>query len=132
VIFQRDGDSIKAEELARESLRIRTLIYDVNDSYLDLSCNLLARNLSAQGKLGDETRGLYKRSLALSIRNEGPDGFYQQLAKPQSIVDAKRMHLLVANSHFVEAQRIWSKIHGPTHSDAVDAASRLNVVLRQL
>jgi len=47
-------------------------------------------------------------------------------------VDAMRTHLTIAKSHFVEAQRIWLKIHGPTHPYVIDAASRLNVVLRQL
>jgi tetratricopeptide (TPR) repeat protein len=143
VIYQQKGDLIKAEELARESLRIRTLIYDSNHSTVDLSCGLLASILSVQGKLGDETRGLYERSLAISIRNEGPDGFnaatgnynigeyYQELAIKQSTVDAMRTHLTIAKSHFVEAQRISSKIYGPTHPNTVDAASRLTV-LRQL
>jgi hypothetical protein len=140
VIYRQKEDLIKAEELARESLRIRTLIYDSNHSRVDFSCNLLARILDAQGKLGDETRGLYDRSLAISIKNAGPDGlnvatgnyniglFYEKLAVEQSTVDAMRTHLTIAKSHFVEAQRIWSKIYGPTHSNTVDASSRLNVV----
>jgi hypothetical protein len=99
VIFRQKGDLlINAEELARESLRIRTLIYDSNHSTEDVSCDLLARILSTQGKLGDETRGLFERSLAISIRNKGPDGvnaaagnysigqFYQKLARQQSTV----------------------------------------------
>jgi tetratricopeptide (TPR) repeat protein len=144
VIFKQEGDLVKAEELARESLRIRTL---KNDSYhctLDSSCDLLARILCAQSKFGDETRGLFERSLAISIRNEGPDGinvatgnynigsFYEKLATKQSTIDAMRTHLTIAKYHFVEAQRILLKIHGPTHPTTVDAASQLNVVLRQL
>jgi tetratricopeptide (TPR) repeat protein len=144
VIYRQKGDLIKAEELARESLRIRTLIYDSNDNTVDLSCGLLASILSVQGKLGDETRGLYERSLALSIRNEGPDGldvatgnynvgkFYEKLAIKQSTVDATQMYLLLAKSHFTDAQRILLKIHGPTHPNTVDASSRLTDILRQL
>jgi hypothetical protein len=144
VIFKQKGDLIKAEELARESLRIRTLINDSNHSTVDLSCDLLASISSAQGKLGDETRGLYERSLAISIRDGGPDGlnvatgnynigvFYEQLAVKQSTVDAIQTYLTIAKSHLVEAQRIYSKIYGPTHSNTVDAASRLNVVIRTL
>jgi hypothetical protein len=57
VIFKQYGDLIKAEELVRESLRIRSLI-------------LIGR----QGKLGDETRELLGRSLNISVRSGGPDG----------------------------------------------------------
>jgi hypothetical protein len=113
LILQQDGDLIKAEELARESLRITTLTHDSNDYIVDLSCDLLARILSAQGKLGDETSGLYERSLALSIRNERPDGnstaignystgeFHNKLAKKQLTVDTKRTHLLLAKPYFI-------------------------------
>jgi tetratricopeptide (TPR) repeat protein len=144
VIHRQKGDLIKAEELARESLRIRTLIYDSNYSIIDLNCGLLARILGAQGKLGDETRGLYERSLAISIRNAGPDGenvanknynigsFYEKLATKQSTVDAVRTHLTIAKSHFVEAQRIYSKIYGPTHPNTVDVSSLLTVITRTL
>jgi tetratricopeptide (TPR) repeat protein len=84
VIYQQDGDLLKAEELARESLRINP-------------CNLLASILSGQGKLGDETRGLYERSLSTFIRSFGPEGpntaaannnldlFYHQLAEMQAM-----------------------------------------------
>jgi tetratricopeptide (TPR) repeat protein len=147
VIYRQDGDLMKAEELARESLRIRTLINASNYSIVVLSCDILASILSAQGKLGDETRGLYERSLAISIRNEGRDGlnaatgnfnigvFYEKLAVQQSTVDATQMYLILAKSHFIEAQRIYSKIYGPIHPNTVDAASRLTdifIVLSQL
>jgi tetratricopeptide (TPR) repeat protein len=144
VLYQLEGDLIKAEEVARESLRIRTLIFDSNHIIVGLSCDLLASILSAQGKLGDETRGLYERSLAISIRNEGPDGacaatrnydigeFYEKLAIKQSTADAMQTHLLLAKSHFVEVQRIWSKIHGPTHPNTVSVSSQLTNILRVL
>jgi hypothetical protein len=34
----------------------------------------LARVLKKQGKFGDETKELFERSLAIWVRNEGPDG----------------------------------------------------------
>jgi hypothetical protein len=144
VIYRLEGDLIKAEDIARESLRIRTLIYDSNHFTVDSSCDLLARILCEQGQLGDETRGLYERSLAISIRNKGPDGsnaatgnyntveFYQKLTRNQSTVDEKRAHLILAKSRFIEAQRIWSKTHGPTHPDTVDVPSRLTSILKVL
>jgi flagellar hook assembly protein FlgD len=42
VIYRQKGDLIKAEELARESLRIRTLIYGSNCQKVSLCCDLLA------------------------------------------------------------------------------------------
>eukprot|EP00596_Hydrurales_sp_CCMP1899_P000637 CAMPEP_0119051946 /NCGR_PEP_ID=MMETSP1177-20130426/73392_1 /TAXON_ID=2985 /ORGANISM="Ochromonas sp, Strain CCMP1899" /LENGTH=536 /DNA_ID=CAMNT_0007031323 /DNA_START=481 /DNA_END=2089 /DNA_ORIENTATION=- len=62
VIFrQDDGDLIKAEGLARKSLRIRT---HLNCSHsVGFSCTLLARILKKQDKLGDETKELFERSL---------------------------------------------------------------------
>jgi hypothetical protein len=74
VIFQQNGDLIKAEELARESLRIRSLINDSNNQSVGRNCNHLAAIMRAQEKYGDETKGLYERFLAISIRNTGPDG----------------------------------------------------------
>jgi hypothetical protein len=63
VIFQKYGDLIKAEELARESLRIRSLIYGSNDQIVGSSCNLLANVLRTQGKFcgrnEENVRALY-------------------------------------------------------------------------
>jgi hypothetical protein len=58
VIFRQDGDLIKAEELARESLWILSLIYDSHHHRVGKACCLLANILMAQDQLGDETRGL--------------------------------------------------------------------------
>jgi tetratricopeptide (TPR) repeat protein len=141
VIQWQKGELIEAEELARESLRIRTLIHDVN---VGLSCNLLAGILQARGKFGDETRGLFEHYLVLSIRNEGPDGhntaignlniglLYQQVASIQLTDDSKRTQLLLAKSHFTEAIRIRSKIDGPTHPSTINVSSLLADVLEDL
>jgi hypothetical protein len=56
VIYERKGDLIKAEELARESLRIRTLIYGTEPHEVGNCCDLLARILEAQGNSKEETR----------------------------------------------------------------------------
>jgi hypothetical protein len=74
VIYRQDGNLMEAEELAREYLRITSLTNDNKDHRVGRACNLLANILSRQDQLGDETRGLYERCLAISIRNEGPDG----------------------------------------------------------
>jgi hypothetical protein len=115
-----------------------------DDHRFGTGCRLLARILEAQFKFGDETRGLYEHSLALSIENNGPDGlnaaisnhniggFYFKLAKIQPTLDAKRTQLLLAKSYYEEAQRIYSKIYGPTHPSTADASSELTIVLREL
>jgi hypothetical protein len=57
-IYHQKGDFVKSERLARESLRIRTLLYGNDNHKVGTSCNFLATTLSAQQKLGVETRGL--------------------------------------------------------------------------
>jgi tetratricopeptide (TPR) repeat protein len=53
VIFQQDGDLLKAEELARESLRITSLINGSNHCRVGRTCSLLTGILRGQGQLGD-------------------------------------------------------------------------------
>jgi tetratricopeptide (TPR) repeat protein len=148
-ISRQMGDLIKAEGLARECLRIRSLIYDSNHFDVALSCCLLSRVLTQQIKLGDETKGLLERSLAIFLRNGGPNGsdtangylslgvFHHQLADIQATYTDIDVHvllkqLLVAKAHFEEAIRIRSKIFGPTHPQTVIAVSQLNNVSSEL
>jgi tetratricopeptide (TPR) repeat protein len=144
VIFQQKGDLIKAEELARESLRIRSLIHDKNYQNIGQSCSQVANVLMAQGKLGDETRGLFEHFLAISFRNSGLDGpntatgnyhLGSYHAHQETTVDVKQTRqtqLLLAKSYFEEALRIFLKIYGPTHPHTVAAASQLAIVSREL
>jgi hypothetical protein len=145
VIFrQDDGDLIKAEKLARESLLIRTRLYSSNHNRIGMSHMLLARILMNQGKLGDETKELLERSLANHVMNEGLDGmnvaagniliveFRYKLAKTQSIISIKRTQLLLAKSFAEEAVRIETKTHYPTHPNYILAASVLSDILREL
>jgi hypothetical protein len=67
VIRVQKGDLLKAEELGRKSLRIRTLIFGDNDHTVGMCCNLIACILQARNKLGDDTRAFYERSLAICI-----------------------------------------------------------------
>jgi hypothetical protein len=144
VIYRQGGDLIKAEELTRESLRIKSLLYDSNHSNIGRACCLLANVLMGQGQLGDETKGLYKRCLAIFIRNDGPDGpntapgnstlglFYRQLARKQATVDLIQTQLLLAKVYYEESHRIKSKIYGPTHTETVAAASKLATIVSDL
>jgi hypothetical protein len=141
---QDDGDLIKGEKLARESLRIRTRLHGSNHHSIGRSCTLLARILMNQGKLGDETKELFERSLAIYVVNEGLDGpntavaklvisqFYYQHAMTQSTISIKRTQLVLAKSYAEEAVRIVTKIHNPTNPSSVSAASLLSDILREL
>jgi hypothetical protein len=76
VIYTLKGDLIKAEVLARESLRISTHLQSVTGGYhgVGISCLLLARILESQGNFGDETKVFFERFLAFSVRSAGLDG----------------------------------------------------------
>lgn len=141
---QYDGHLIKANKLARECLRIRTQIFGLNNSKVGMSCSLLAHILQTHGKLGDETKELSERSLATSIRNEGPDGmntsianmesgrYHCRVAMIQPTTDTRRTQLLLAKSYYHEAVRIETKIHSPTHPHRVEATSLLSDVVSNL
>jgi tetratricopeptide (TPR) repeat protein len=144
VIYQLKGDLIKAEKLSREALRIKTHLHDSNNGGVGICCNYLARILAGQNKLGDETRGLFERSLAICIKNEVPDGintgegninlyeFFRQLAHIQISVDLKRTHLLQAQSYIKNAHRIYIKLYGSTHPNTLTIVSRLAVISNEL
>jgi hypothetical protein len=144
ILRQDDGDLIKAEKLARESLRLRTQLYGPDHSEVGASCLLLAKVLKSQQIFGDETKELLERSLAIFVRIYGPDGvnvaavtteigqFHYELAMIQSVISTKRTQLLLAKSYFEEATRIETKIHNPTHPSRVAAASLLSLVLNEL
>jgi hypothetical protein len=144
VIYQQNGDLMIAEELARESLRITSLINGSNHGYIGRACGLLASILMAQGQLGDETRALHERCLAIYMRDKGPDGpdtatgnynlglFYRQLAGVQTTVVLEQKQLLLAKAYFEESHRNPTEIYGSTHTETVDAASKLATVLSRL
>lgn len=51
--------------------------------------------------------------------------FYSQLAEVRPTINLKREKLLLARKRFEEAFRIYLKMHGPTHLNAVEAAYNL-------
>jgi hypothetical protein len=109
---------VRAEMLARESLRIRTQLYGNNHSRVGQSVGLLAECLRKQDNLKNETKELFERSLAIDVKHEGPDGvntsisnknlglFYCQLADTDLNTDKRKEHLRLSVSHFTEAFRI--------------------------
>jgi hypothetical protein len=143
VITKQRGDMLKAEMLARESLRIRVII-DSNGPLLGVSVVLLASVLRIQNKLGSETKELYEQSLANSIRNYGPDGentanvhiifgiYYRDLADKQQIGGEKKKHLRLSEIKIKEAVRIFTKIYGPDDLWTVRYSTELSTVIRLL
>jgi hypothetical protein len=141
VIFRQNGDLVKAERLARESIRIRAQLFGSNHSTVGLCCDLLANILQSQGKLGDETRILFERSLAISFQTQGPNAqdtaagnihlgqYHHNIVGEQSTVESKREQLLIAKGYLEEGLRIDIMIHGATHPDTVSDASVLSIVL---
>jgi hypothetical protein len=126
VIHQQEGDLVKAETLARESLRIMSQLYrhlqSAHESLLG-STNLLARIFMAQGKLGSETKEMLDRYLAIGSKHWGPDGintagangdlgyYHYFLANTQEGINKE--HLCQSITFYKETVRIYTKIHGP-------------------
>jgi hypothetical protein len=143
ILRQVDGDLIKAEKLARESLGIRCQLYGPDHDRVGLSCVLLARILHDQGKHGDETKELLERSLANFIRNEGPDGvntsmlnielgrFHHRHAMIKAKTSSRQRQLLQSKSYLEEGMRTEKKLHNPTHPNRVLAASLLSDVVNE-
>jgi hypothetical protein len=120
-------DLVKAEELARDALRIRTLIYGSDELITRGSIELLANILMFQHKFGKETEELCLRVLTNSIRNEGPDClnaaighsniscYYKYKATRNSLQqptdEVVRINLQLTRSHMEESLRIFEKVN---------------------
>lgn len=73
--------------------------------------------------MGDETKELYDRSLAIIITQQGPEGealssayitislYHYELSKIQLTVDGRREQLLLAKNYIADALWISSKIY---------------------
>lgn len=141
VIYLQGRDHLKAEALIRESLRIRSLLFDNEHQNVGLCVGILASILRAQGNLGNETKEFMERSLAIDRKHFGPDGvntaistariaaFYHQLAEttPQS-PDSKKYILRLSETSCKEALRINMKTRGPNHSGTKKVLSLLSIV----
>jgi hypothetical protein len=105
----------------------------------------MAEILLAQGKIGDQTRELFERSLALNLTNKGPHTantatgnynlgqFHNKVGKmPQNTPVIRRKKLLVARSYFEKAYQIRLKIYGPVHVTTVEVAKRLSTITNEL
>jgi tetratricopeptide (TPR) repeat protein len=139
-ISKQERDYVKAEKLVRESLRIRTRLYDTHHRLVGATIGLLARILSIQGRLGSETLELLERALAIDIRNYGSEGintaisnynlgnFYNFRAEESQTAEAKKYHMQLSESKYKESLRIYSKIYGPDHPSTIRASSALSSI----
>jgi tetratricopeptide (TPR) repeat protein len=144
VITNQEGDLVKAEMLARESLRIRTRIYGNDHVNVGVSCGLLARILISQDNMVDETMELFERSHTIITKNNGPDGintaisnfnlgnFYHQLADEQQETQRRVEYLCLSKSKFEEAVRIYTKIFGLDDPQTTRASSQLSIISLKL
>jgi tetratricopeptide (TPR) repeat protein len=140
VIYQQQGDLVRAETLARESLRIRDKLYSNDHLYLGISIYLLSAIFRSQGKLGDEVQKLMARSLAIYVKHEGVDGIntaimnnmlgqlHCQRSRKDFNTDMRFEHLRLSKSHYKESLRIVTKVYGPAHKDTIEAASKLSMI----
>jgi hypothetical protein len=143
VIMVQKGDLVKAEKLVRESLRIRVLI-NSNNNFAENSISLLASILMIQGKLGSETKELFEQSLAISIRNYGPDGtntaidhfnfgiYNRQLASKQQTISKRKEYFSLSEIEFKEALRIYTKVYGLDDPKTLQYSSELSTTRRLL
>jgi hypothetical protein len=142
VILLQDGDLVKAEKLARESFHIRSLKFGMNHPETGASSSLLARILAAGKGPGDERiLTLAKESLAIILKNQGPDGrdtavsnnnlavYYYQQVFVLTTIPAQEASLKLAKTHILEAIRIYSKVYGPTNKSTLDAKATLANIL---
>jgi tetratricopeptide (TPR) repeat protein len=142
ILERPDGDLDRIEQLAREAYRIRVNLK--NDMDIGISGNLLANCLKAQGKLGDETIGLYTKFLGVCNRDQGPDNanasainanlsrLYSDLALRNIDNDTRNEHLRIAKSYIEEAVRIARKVNAPGHLKTLDYEDRLDLILMLL
>jgi hypothetical protein len=138
------GDLVKAEALARESIRIRTQIFDCNDRHIGESVGILATILQLQDKLGYETKELIERAIMINTRHYGPDGsntavayrrlsdYHMELSKTQHSAETKREQLRLSQTHIKESVRIYTKILGPIHRKTKASLYQLSLVSREL
>jgi tetratricopeptide (TPR) repeat protein len=145
VINQQKGDYVNAEKLVRESLRIRSRLFDSHHQLVGMSSGLLGSILQAQGNLGIETKELYERSLEIHIRNSGSEGlfntavlhfniglFYHQRAEESQTTETKKDNFQLSGSKYKEALRIYTVVLGPDHPRTIRSLSHLTTISREL
>mmetsp|Transcript_26947 Transcript_26947/g.25802 ORF Transcript_26947/g.25802 Transcript_26947/m.25802 type:complete len:487 (+) Transcript_26947:111-1571(+) len=147
IINKQMGDLEKAEKLARDSLNIRIRLFDSTHFKIGDCCFLLSRILRSRKNLGDETKDLLTRSLAIFFRNEGKDGantaegnirlgeyhyhVFLRDSKEESSLRVIKL-LILAKEHLEEGCRIESLIYGPNNPATFEAIDLLAAVMCNL
>jgi hypothetical protein len=143
-IFELKEDHAKAEMLARKSFLIRVKVHGNNHPYVRHSASFLCTILRTEGKLGDETKRLHERCLANALWNEGPDGlataeanddfgsYYHFLSRTNLPVCAIKDHLVLSQSFYREAIRIYTKVNGADHLTTIETKEFIHVVSYEL
>lgn len=141
VLYRGKGDMIKAEELARRALRIRISLLGTDHHSVGTSSHLLARILIVQKMegneektVGNETAYLLERSLAISLKNEGPDAMntatgYMSLGtfyyKNPSFASMKQKR---GEEYCEIGLEILTRVYGHDHPYRVKARNRLRAL----
>jgi hypothetical protein len=135
---------VKAEKLIRESLHIRSYLYDAHHHLFGMTLGLLANILQAQGNLGSETEELHERALAIHIKNFGSEevntafsnynigNFYYLRAQASPTAETKKYHLQLSKSKYKESLRILIVVFGPDNPRTISASSQLSIISRKL
>jgi tetratricopeptide (TPR) repeat protein len=144
VIYQQKGDYVKAEKLVRESLCIRSRLYDAHHQRVGVNIGLLASILQAQGNLSCDTQELYEHALAIDIRNFGSEGvntaisnynmgiFYHLRAQVSQTAETKKDNSQLSEFKYKESLRIYTVVYGPDHSRTIKVSSQLSIISREL
>jgi tetratricopeptide (TPR) repeat protein len=144
VITQQKRDLVKAEKLVRESLRIRSHLFDTHHQCVGVSAGLLASILQAQGNLGSETQELHERALVIYIRNYGSEGvntavsnynmggFYHLRAEESQTIETKKENLLLSESKYKESLRIYTTIYSPDYPRTLETSFYLSIISHKL
>mmetsp|Transcript_25916 Transcript_25916/g.24753 ORF Transcript_25916/g.24753 Transcript_25916/m.24753 type:complete len:349 (+) Transcript_25916:481-1527(+) len=144
VLCMLKGDLVKAEMLVRESLHIRSGLFDKDHPTIAISSDLLARILQKQGKVDCAAENLLLDALASDIEHYGRDGektgagnfnlgnFYFHAAKTQQTSVARKDQLLLSESSYTEALRIYRKTLGPCNPRAIQTEKTLADIIRLL
>jgi hypothetical protein len=98
----------------------------------------------AQSKLGSETKELLEQTLAIGIRDYGPDGdrtaigrynlgiFYRMLAEVQHTAEIRKENLHLSESMIKEALRIHTKLCGLDDPRTFQFLSELSIITHML
>jgi tetratricopeptide (TPR) repeat protein len=143
VMNDQKVDFAKAEMLVRESLRIRTSLYDADHTLVGMSVGLLATILQSQGNLGSETKELHERSLVSDIKNFGLEGintaatsfnlgtFYNLRADGSQTAEMRKENLSLSKFKYKEALRIYTKALGPNNPRTIYVSSVYSLISRK-